>query len=578
MKYKLVNENFRDEYVANLLRVRGVEDVESYMNPHDAMIQDPSVLDNIDAGAQLLYETISKNDNIIIVTDPDCDGFTSAAIMYQYIKNITPNINIEYYVHEHKSHGLEDLIELLVDTIEPHTLVICPDSSTNDYIYHKELEELGIGINVLVLDHHEKEENVPINESNTIVINNQLGDYKNKALTGAGVVYQFCRYYDNKYGYNYADDYVDLAALGIIGDMGSVIQPENRYIITKGLNNIKNFFFLAAINKQSYSMGGKINPISVSFYISPLINAMTRAGNLDEKRRMFEAFIDGEKMIPCNKRGAKGTLEMAAIESLRECTNAKKRQNDIKIQVTESLEGKIYSEDLLSNKILLVILDDDDVFPSELNGLVAMELVQRYNKPVLLGRLNNEGYVRGSIRGLNDSDLTSLKDLLEDSKCFEYVQGHANAAGYSIPYKNIEKFHDYANKELEHINFEENVYTINFIREADAIDMSDLVLDIGAHQGWGQSNSEPLILIKNIYVTPDNITLMKKDTVKITTPNMVYIKFNSKDFYDEVVAANGTYLDIIGRANLNEYYGRITPQIMITDYELKNEDDSYLSF
>lgn len=578
MKYKLVNENFRDEYVANLLRARGVEDVESYMNPHDAMIQDPSALDNIESGAELLYETISKNDNIIIITDCDCDGFTSAAIMYQYIKDIAPNINIEYYVHEHKSHGLEDLIELLVDTIAPHTLVICPDSSTNDYIYHKELEELGIGINVLVLDHHEKEENVPINESNTIVINNQFGNYNNKALTGAGVVYQFCRYYDNKYGYNYADDYVDLAALGIIGDMGSVIQPENRYIITKGLNNIKNFFFLAAINKQSYSMGGKINPTSVSFYISPLINAMTRTGSLDEKRRMFEAFIDGEKMIPCNKRGAKGTLEMAAIESLRECTNAKKRQNDIKIQVTESLEGKIYSEDLLSNKILLVILDDDDVFPSELNGLVAMELVQRYNKPVLLGRLNNEGYVRGSIRGLNDSDLTSLKDLLEDSKCFEYVQGHANAAGYSIPYKNIDKFHDYANKELEHINFEENVYTINFIREASAIDMSDLVLDIGAHQGWGQSNNEPLILIKNIYVTPDNITLMKKDTVKITTPNMVYIKFNSKDFYDEVVAANGTYLDIIGRANLNEYYGRITPQIMITDYELKNEDDSYLSF
>ena len=578
MKYKLVNENYKNEYVANLLKARGVEDVESYMNPHEAMIQDPSMLDNIEKGAELLYETISKNDNIVIIADCDCDGFTSAAIMYQYIKNIAPNINIEYYVHEHKSHGLEDLIELLIDTIEPHTLVICPDSSTNDYIYHKELEELGIGINVLVLDHHEKEENVPINESNTIVINNQLGNYNNRALTGAGVVYQFCRYYDNKYGYNYADDYVDLAALGIIGDMGSVIQPENRYIITKGLNNIKNFFFLAAINKQSYSMGGKINPISVSFYISPLINAMTRAGSLDEKRRMFEAFIDGEKMIPCNKRGAKGTLEMAAIESLRECTNAKKRQNDIKIQITESLEGKIYSEDLLSNKVLLVILNDDDVFPSELNGLVAMELVQRYNKPVLLGRLNNEGYVRGSIRGLNDSDLISLKDLLEDSKCFEYVQGHANAAGYSIPYKNIEKFHDYANKELEYINFEENVYTINFIREANAIDMSDLILDVGAHQGWGQSNNEPLILIKNIYVTPDNITLMKKDTVKITTPNMVYIKFNSKDFYDEVVAANGTYLDIIGRANLNEYYGKITPQIMITDYELKNEDDSYLSF
>lgn len=69
MKYKLVNENFRDEYVANLLRARGVEDVESYMNPHEAMIQDPSALDNIESGAELLYETISKNDNIVVIVD-----------------------------------------------------------------------------------------------------------------------------------------------------------------------------------------------------------------------------------------------------------------------------------------------------------------------------------------------------------------------------------------------------------------------------------------------------------------------------------------------------------------------------
>mgnify|MGYP003416379716 FL=1 len=35
-----------------------------------------------------------------------------------------------------------------------------------------------------------------------------------------------------------------------------------------------------------------MNPISVAFYIVPLVNAMIRVGTMDEKRRLFEAFIE----------------------------------------------------------------------------------------------------------------------------------------------------------------------------------------------------------------------------------------------------------------------------------------------
>lgn len=72
-------------------------------------------------------------------------------------------------------------------------------------------------------------------------------------------------------------------------------------------------------------MQNTVNATTVAFYIVPLINAMIRVGSLEEKERLFKAFIDGEELIESKKRGAKGTKEMAAIESLRECTNAKSK-------------------------------------------------------------------------------------------------------------------------------------------------------------------------------------------------------------------------------------------------------------
>ena len=38
------------------------------------------------------------------------------------------------------------------------------------------------------------------------------------------------------------------------------------------------------------------------------------------------------------------------------------------------LEQKIFKHDLLENQILFIRLEEDDKFPSELNGLIAMQL------------------------------------------------------------------------------------------------------------------------------------------------------------------------------------------------------------
>lgn len=574
MKYRLVNPELNSPYLENLLRERGVEDVKEYIKPTQNYLNDPAKLDNIEKGAELYLNVIKHNGNILIVVDSDCDGFTSATIIYQYTKKIAPEIRISYLLHEGKQHGLQDHIDTIFEKGDNYDLIILPDSSSNDYKYHEQLK--NICVPALVLDHHLTDVEI---SDNAVVINNQLSkDYPNKELTGAGVTYQFCRYIDNLLKVDYADYFMDLAAWGIIGDMGSVLEMENRYIIEKGLSNIHNFFFQTLIDKQSYSMNDKINSTTVAFYIVPLINAMIRVGTMEEKERLFGAFIDGTKKVSSNKRGAKGTEELLAVESARECTNAKNRQNKIKDNAVDSLEAKIYKLGLIDNKVLFVRLDDDDDFPSELNGLVAMQLSAKFKKPTIVARLNEEGFIRGSARGLNESELSDFKTFLTNSGYFEYALGHANAFGCSINNKYLSDFHNYANDKLKDIDFGENVYDVNFISSANNKELEKIVNDLGSYpQLWGQHNPEPLIYIKDINLTPNDIQIIgkNKDTVKFEKFGITYIQFHAKQLIEDLSNLNDIKIEIVGKANINEWMGRITPQVFIEGYEVSDGTYSF---
>ena len=581
MKTRLVNENFKSNYVDQLLKSRGVESPSAYYEPGKEHLQDPRDLENVERGANLLAGVMALGERILIVVDSDNDGFTSATIMYNYLKDLAPELEIDYVLHEGKQHGLEDHIKGLLEEGKKYGLVICPDSSSNDYKFHEQLEE--VGASVLVLDHHITDEKI---SDNAVIINNQLSpNYLNKELTGAGVVYQFCRYLDMRLGKSYADKYMDLAAWGIIGDMGSMLEMENRYIVREGLKHINNKCLLAFMEKQAYSITGvmgasqqqlidAMNPISVAFYIVPLVNAMIRVGTMAEKRRLFEAFLDGDKLIPSGKRGAKGTLDRAGAEAARECSNARNRQNKTLDEAVGAIEIKIHKYDLLENRVLFVRLDDDDDFPSELNGLVAMKLAAKFKRPTIVARLNKEGINRGSMRGMNQSALTSFKDFLEESQMFEYVSGHDNAAGISIPDSYLRDFHKWANEALADIDFGENCHDVNFERIAADEDIRDIILDIGSHDGiWGQQNDQPLIHVSDINVTMSDVKIMGKnmDTVKIEKFGIAYMKFHAKDLIEDLHKYSKVKLEIVGRANVNYWGGNVIPQIFIDDYEVKDD-------
>lgn len=200
-----------------------------------------------------------------------------------------------------------------------------------------------------------------------------------------------------------------------------------------------------------------------------------------------------------------------------------------------------------------------------------MQLAAEYKKPTIVARINEEGYIKGSGRGLNESELKDFKQFLQGSSLFEYCEGHPNAFGCSIKETNLDSLFNYSNIELKDINFNEEFFDVNFIFNANE-DFLNLIYEIDKiKETFGQKNPEPLIVVENIIVTKKNITIMgeRQNTIKIVYNNMTYILFKAEDFITTTLNLDEFNLDIIGKANLNYYGGRYTPQIKIETYELK---------
>ena len=423
MKYTLndkINHLPGESWAETLLRARGLnhDEIIQYLKPSKSALYDPSLLINVDKGVELLKKHLDAGSIIYDVVDSDQDGVTSSAILYNYLKLIKPDIQILWTMHSGKQHGVE------FDKVPSEAqLIIIPDAGSNQYEEHHILKEQGHDI--LVLDHHlcDKE------SEDAVVINNQLGNYPNKDLSGAGVVYKFIKYFDQKYGYNYADNFLDLAAMGIVGDMMDLRNLETRYIVHEGLTHLKNYGLTRFALKQSFSIGNvdDITPTDISFFIAPLVNAVIRVGTMAEKETLFKAFIStSSDTEPSTKRGAKlGDKEVIADKAARIATNARNHQNKMIDQSVQFIQGKIEKECLDENKILVIALDDEEanyVHPN-LTGLVAMKLCQMYNRPAIVTRIANDDVYKGSFRVNSTSPLTNFKDFCTQSGLVEYAEG-----------------------------------------------------------------------------------------------------------------------------------------------------------
>lgn len=227
------------------------------------------------------------------------------------------------------------------------------------------------------------------------------------------------------------------------------------------------------------------------------------------------------------------------------------------------------------NNIILVEIDNSDNIPQELTGLIAMNVVSKYHKPVMIGRRNNDNIIQGSIRSDgNFAGLPSFKKFLEDSGLVTYTAGHDNAAGWGLNCDKLDSLIRYANSHLKAEDFE-NCYIVDYILNGN--DYNDELLgSLASHpEYFGNHIDEPTVVIENISLANIMVMGANKDSIKISHNGIDYVKFKDEEFIEEVQNNRTKQLTVYGRVNLNEWMGKKSVQIFITDYELKEDNSKY---
>ena len=576
MKYQLINKiNNSWSAIEQVLHNRGIDDIQHYLNTSDQDINsfyDFGKDTLLYAGAALV-RTIAAQQKAIVIVDSDCDGFTSSAVLINYLHDVFPQWvenKLDYTLHSGKQHGLNDHIDHLLT--ENYSLVLVPDAGSNDVEECKKLKEKNI--EVIILDHHICDLDNPY----AYVINNQLSNYPNKELSGVGVTWQFCRYLDLLLFKNYADQYLDLVALGNDADMMSMTSIETKHLINKGLKQVQNPFIAYMHEKNKFSLGENLTPIGVAFYIAPFVNAIVRSGTLEEKTLVFNSMLKflAFKEIPSTKRGhLLGEKEKLVEQAVRVATNVKARQTKAQDAGMAKIEQMIEDQDLLLHKVLLFLLEPDEI-DKNIAGLIANKIMAKYQRPVcILTETRDQDGIsyQGSARGCDKVGVVMFKDICAATGVCMYTAGHEGAFGLGIKQKDIQTFIEKTDAALKDMS-DETIYYVDYIYKGANVKPQN-ILDIASMENfWGKDVDEALVAIENLKVSADMVTVYnKKDiTIKISLPNNISLMiFKAKDSDVEKLQTNNigyVEINVVGKCNANEWLGNVTPQIFIEQYEI----------
>lgn len=569
MKYQLIENSKNDinNFLETVLENRNIKDIDAFRKSNTELLEHNTFkdLDNIEDGVKLLIQHMNAHSNITLIVDPDVDGITSSAILYNYLKKTFQDISfITPISHSGKGHGLSKDIEIPQDT----EFIIIPDAGSNDYEELKKYHNKGIDI--LVIDHHIISNGY--SENATIINNQESLHYKNKDFSGVGVVYRFLQALDDYLLLNEANNYLDLVAIGLIADIMDTTDYETRYFIQQGLlkKNLRNPFLkqLLKFTKQNDRYLDKYIIISdVAFGIAPALNATMRFGTAEEKLAVFKCFTLSEEELEKDKFGKK-VYDM--------CIDNKTKQNEDKAISSTKIIKTLTNDQIENDKIL--IIDATGIIDKTLTGVTAMELAAHFQRPVLIGTVNNET-LSGSVRNYAGFPCEKLKTELEETGLFTFLEGHEGACGFALPIKNRQKVVDIWNEKFKDIKIEGN-YAVDFILNFTDLTNSDYYLIDTYRYLWGTGVAEPLFAIINIPLFPENIKVMgqNKDTAKYDYSGKSFIKFHLPK-NDKFLNLASNYdikksyiMNVVGKVSMNHFAGRVIPQVMMEDYDIIEVD------
>lgn len=505
-------------------------------------LSDPMLMSDMERAAEIVREALDEGKRITVYGDYDCDGVAATAMLYSYLE--AQGADVDFYIPD-RSEGYGMNVESLKRLTDRGTeLVITVDNGISAFEEAKFLKEKGVQL--VITDHHQPGAAIP--ECGACVNPNRADDCSPfKELCGAGVVLKLLAALEG--GEDFVlDSYADYAAIGTIGDV-MPLKGENRYIVQRGLDNIRNEqnAGLTQLIKAAGRSCGKITSTDIAFAVCPRINAAGRMSAADKAARLLLCEDDTET--------ARRIAEELTVLNNERKTAEKKIFDDVQRRFSE-------------NPLILkqrVIVAAGEGWHSGVIGIVCAGLAERYGKPAVMISVEN-GEARGSVRSVEGFSVHKM--LTECSGLLTKFGGHPGAGGFSLPADKVEEFtqqiYEYSREFYPKMPAPELAADM----EVTARELTlENVGKLRMLEPFGEGNEAPLFLLRGC-------TLKSKRALKdgsytsfeIESGGAVLRAVSFKLPFAKFFPNVGDEIDLIASADINEYNGRESVQLKLVDF------------
>lgn len=454
------------------------EQQNSFLHPKLADLHDPWLIKGMDRAVERTLRAIEKKERIVVFGDFDADGITSTVILVQALRDCGAEVSYRIPERKTESHGLkhshvEELSEKKVK------LIITCDCAVND------TQEIAFavqqGIDVIVTDHHEGNENAFPQEA-VAVLNPKVGDcaYPEKNLSGAGVAFKFIMalgekfFSDEKELVQFLEKFFEICAIGLIADCVPLI-GENRILAKFGLEKMHQTQWpgLAKLLEHCGVDPQNIDEQTIGFAIAPRLNAASRIGDVLTATQLFL----GEK-----------DLHPSRITKLDRLNNERKK-------LTQSAFRQ--SSFQVRKGAAMQFFYQPDWNPGIL-GLLAGRQVEALNVPVVASCIREDGLLAASCRAPEGCSMVGA--LQEHSDLFRQFGGHDGAAGFTALPEKKEPIHRTLEKHFSRQKRAEGALRVNGFLDCGLIDFElvDFLKDLSP---FGNGNLEPVFGVRSVVVT-----------------------------------------------------------------------------
>ena len=550
----LADETGTDAFAALLLLTRGCDTPEkltAFLGAKTAKLSDPFLIRDMDKGVARIRQALENGERILVYGDYDCDGVTATALLYSYLQTLTDQV--DYYIPSRLGDGYglsENTAKRIVEG--GFDLVITVDngiSSVKEAAYFKEN-----GVDLVVTDHHQPGETLP--DCCAVIDPHRRDDPSPcKELAGVGVAMKLCAALEDGDYDAVLGDFLDLVTIGTIADIVP-LTGENRTIVSLGLPALENTDHpgLVSLRQLSNLENKKLYASTVAFGIAPKINAAGRMGTADTALQLLieEDFLTAQD-------GVFKVLE----------ANAERQENEARI--LELAEGYIKSFGIASHRVLVVV--GYEWHPGVI-GIVAARLVDRYQKPVAVVSLGDNGVGRGSARSVEGFSLYDALSAVSDTLL--KFGGHTGAAGFAVQDRRIDEFRRRINEYAA--GFPEIFPTLRIDCRLVPRNINVGVLDsLAMLEPFGAENPAPVFGLFGMHIdvfTPlsqnKHIRLqLSRDGV---TLQAVYFNMPPENFPFRI----GDTVDLAVTLERSEYRGNVGVGIYVKDVRPAGTDDEVL--